>query len=98
MRYHLFQKVFEKMVKIKETSFLLSKCLVSIAHHCSDAHKHAPHGLRVTKNAYFSVLPHIKQLLLVTFYATLARTGSVMVRQINRTWYGQTDLNIEIVM
>ena len=34
MRYHLFQKVFGKMVKVKETSFLLSKCLVSIAHHC----------------------------------------------------------------
>ena len=35
MKYHLFQKFFEKVVKIKETSFLLSKCLVSIAHHCS---------------------------------------------------------------
>ena len=35
MRYHLFQKFFGKMVKIKETSFLLNKCLVSIAHHCS---------------------------------------------------------------
>ena len=35
MRYHLFQKVFGKMVKIKETSFLLSKCLVSIARHCN---------------------------------------------------------------
>ena len=34
MRYHLFQKFFEKVVKIKGTSFLLSKCLVSIAHHC----------------------------------------------------------------
>ena len=34
MRYHLFQKVFGKMVKIKETSFILSKCLVSIARHC----------------------------------------------------------------
>ena len=34
MRYHLFQKAFGKMVKIKETSFLLSKCLVSIGQHC----------------------------------------------------------------
>ena len=33
MRYHLFQKFFEKVIRIKETSFLLSKCLVSIAHH-----------------------------------------------------------------
>ena len=30
MKYHLFQNIFEKVVKIKETSFLLSKCLVSI--------------------------------------------------------------------
>ena len=35
MKYHLFQKVFKKMVKIKETSFLSSKCLVSVARHCS---------------------------------------------------------------
>ena len=34
MRYHLFQKIFEEVVKIKETSFLLSKCLISIAHNC----------------------------------------------------------------
>ena len=34
MRYHLFQQFFEKVVKIKETLFLLSKCLVSIARHC----------------------------------------------------------------
>ena len=37
MRYHLFQKFFGKMVKIKETSFLLSKCLVSIGQHCSSS-------------------------------------------------------------
>ena len=35
MKYHLFQKFFEKVVKIKETSFLLSKCLVSIGQDCS---------------------------------------------------------------
>ena len=34
MRYHLFQKIFEKVVKIKKTSFLLNKCLVSIGQHC----------------------------------------------------------------
>ena len=34
MRYHLFQNFFGKMVKMKETSFLLSMCLVSIARHC----------------------------------------------------------------
>ena len=31
----MFQNVFGKMVKIKEMFFLLSKCLVSIAHHCT---------------------------------------------------------------
>ena len=35
MRYHLFQKFFGKMVKIKETSFLFIKCLVSIGQHCN---------------------------------------------------------------
>ena len=35
MRYHLIQKFFEKVVRIKETSFLLSKCLVSIGQHCN---------------------------------------------------------------
>ena len=34
MRYHLFQKFFGMKVEIKETSFLLCKCFVSIAHHC----------------------------------------------------------------
>ena len=34
MRYHLFLTIFGKVVKIKQTSFLLSKCLFSIAHHC----------------------------------------------------------------
>ena len=34
MKYHLFQKFFGKVVKINQTSFLLSKCLVSTAHHC----------------------------------------------------------------
>ena len=34
IRYHLFKTFFGKMVEIKETSFLISKCLVSIAHHC----------------------------------------------------------------
>ena len=37
MRYHLFQKFFGKMVEIKKTAFLLSKCLVSIGQHCSSS-------------------------------------------------------------
>ena len=31
--------------------------------------------LRVTKNVYFSLMTHTKQLLLVTFYDTIARIG-----------------------
>ena len=34
MRYHLFQKFLEKVVKIKETSFRLSKCWIHFAQHC----------------------------------------------------------------
>ena len=36
MRYHLFQNICEKVVELKETSFLLSKCLVSIGQHTVD--------------------------------------------------------------
>ena len=39
MRYHLFLKFFEKVVKIKETSLLLSRCLVSIGQHCKHANR-----------------------------------------------------------
>ena len=35
MRYHLFQKFFGEGVEIKQTSFLISKCLFSITHHCT---------------------------------------------------------------
>ena len=34
MRYHLFQKFFGKMVKIKETSLLSQLCWFSINNHC----------------------------------------------------------------
>ena len=34
MRYHLFQKFFGKMVKIKETSLLSQPCWFSIDNHC----------------------------------------------------------------
>ena len=56
MRYHLFQKFFEKMVKIKETSFLLSKCLVSIAHHCRQMEEALIYFLRKYKPLYPIVL------------------------------------------
>ena len=32
-------------------------------------------GMRVTQNVYFSLMTHTKQLLLVTFYDTIARIG-----------------------
>ena len=37
-----------------------------------------PEGLRVTQNAYFSLLTHTKQLLLVTFCDMTAGIVSVM--------------------
>ena len=54
-------------------------------------------SLRVTKNAYFSLLAHVKQILLVTFCATTARIESVMEQE-GQPPYGWTDVNVEIVM
>ena len=34
-------------------------------------------GLKVTKNAYFSLLTHIRQLLLAIFFATTVEIGGV---------------------
>ena len=34
-----------------------------------------PRGLRVTKTTYFSLLTHVKQLLLMTFFNTTAGIG-----------------------
>jgi len=56
-----------------------------------------PKGLVVTKNAYFSLLIHIKQLLLVTICDTTAGNGSVMGWD-SLPMEGQTDLNVERVM
>ena len=36
-----------------------------------------PRGRSVTKNAYFSLLIHIKQILFVAFYDTTTEIGSV---------------------
>ena len=59
-------------------------------------------GLRVTQIAYFSLITHTKQLLLVTFcdptagtrvsFRTDARTAD------GRTAEGQTDVEVEIVI
>ena len=47
-------------------------------------------GLRVTKNEYFSIMTHAKQLLLVTFSYTPAGIG-VSFRTHARTEDGRTD-------
>ena len=57
-----------------------------------------PWGLRVTQNAYFSLLTHTKQLLLVTFCDTTAEIGSDKERLDGRTPYGQADMRVEIVI
>ena len=57
-------------------------------------------GLRVTQNAYFSLITHTKQLLLVTFCDPTAGIG-VSFRTHGRTAAaaeGQTDVEVEIVI
>ena len=58
-----------------------------------------PMGLRVTKNVYFLLSTHIKQLLFVTFCAMIEGNGSLMVKDSDGLLpYGQTDMNVEIVI
>ena len=57
-------------------------------------------GLRVTQDAYFSLLTHTKQLLLVTICYTTAENGASFrthARMHGRT-EGQTDVEVEIVI
>ena len=58
-------------------------------------------GLRVTQNAYFSLITHTKQLLLVTFSDTTAEIGASFRTDARRTAEaaeGQTDVEVEIVI
>ena len=63
-------------------------------------------GLRVTQNAYFSLITHTKQLLLVKFSDTTAGIGASFrkharthTRTDGRTEAeGQTDVEVEIVI
>ena len=58
-------------------------------------------GLRVTKNAYFSLTTHTKQLLLVTLCETTAGIGASFRTHGRRTHgrtEGQTDVEVEIVI
>ena len=54
-------------------------------------------GVRVTQDAYFSLLTHTKQPLLVTFCDTIAGIGTV-TGQDGTMPGGRTDVNVEIVM
>ena len=57
-------------------------------------------GLRVTKNAYFSLITPTKQLLLVTFCDTTAGSGASFwthTRTHERT-EGQPEVEVEIVI
>ena len=62
-----------------------------------------PRDLRVTKNAYFSLLTHTKKLLLVTLSDLAAETG-VSFRTDGRTENrlteaeGQTEVEVEIII
>ena len=59
-------------------------------------------GLRVTQDAYFSLLSHTKQLLLVTFSDITAGIGASFRTDAQtahgRTAEGQTDVEVEIVI
>ena len=62
----------------------------------------SPTGLRVTQDAYFSLLTHTKQLLLVTFCDTLAGIEVSFwadgTGRTNGRTDGQTDVEVEIVI
>ena len=60
-------------------------------------------GLRVTQDAYFSLLSHAKQLLLVTFSDTTAGIGASFrtdpcTNGLRIAAEGQTDVEVEIVI
>ena len=59
-----------------------------------------PRGLRVTQNAYFSILTHTKKLLLVTFCDLTAETRVSFWthKEWNRNMDGQTDVTVKIVI
>ena len=56
-------------------------------------------GLRVTQNAYFSLITHTKQLLSVTFCDPMAGIGVSFQTDTQKTAAGgQTDMEVEIVI
>ena len=61
-----------------------------------------PSCLGVSQNAYLSLLTHIKQLLLVTFFfiklQDMERLESVMEKLTNLLLEGHTDINFEVAI
>ena len=58
-------------------------------------------GLRVTQNAYFSLMTHTKQLLLVTFCCTTAGIGvsfQTHAQTAAAAVEGQTEVEVEIAI
>ena len=57
-------------------------------------------GLRVTQDAFFSLLKHTKQLLLLTFCHTTAANGTYFRThtRTNERTDKQTDMEVEIVI
>ena len=90
------------------TGFFNSKHVVlksSICTLASPGQQLTDWGLRVTQNAYFSLMTHTKHLLLVMFCYTTAgirasnRTHAWMdARTHAQTEEGQTDVEVEIVI
>ena len=56
-----------------------------------------PRGLRVTQNAYFSLLTHTKKLSLVTFCDTIVGIGASFWTHGWTDTEGWTDMEVEIV-
>ena len=57
-----------------------------------------PRGLRVTHNAYFSLLTHTKKLLFVTCCDPIAKTGVAFWTHTRNGKDGQTDVKVETVI
>ncbi len=74
---------------------------LSISTSASPRRQRSDWGLRVTQDAYFSLLSHTKQLLLVTFSDTTAGIGASFrtdARTHAHPAEGQTDVEVEIVI
>ena len=72
---------------------------LSIRTSASPRRQQSDWGLRVTQNAYFSLMTHTKQLLLVTFCYTTAGIGASFGHtDVGWSEEGQTDMELEIVI